>query len=163
MTRYADLIALQAGGEDLRSGVDISVGRAGGEPVRLLAVHLKSGCAEGDTRRDCPRLFEQAPIIERWIDARAEEGVRFMVLGDFNRRLANAGDRIWADWDDGAPAGLDLVLAAGDAAPRCDPRYNAFIDHIVLDRRAAATASGFREWTFETARLSDHCAVSIRL
>jgi endonuclease/exonuclease/phosphatase family metal-dependent hydrolase len=161
ITRHADVVALQAGGQDLRSGVDVTVHGAGVEPIRLLAVHLKSGCSEGDTRNDCPRLFEQVPIVEAWIDARATESVRFAVLGDFNRRLAAAGDRVWAEWDDAEPANADLSLAAGAVGARCDPRYDQFIDHIVLDRRASSAASSFREWTFGEARLSDHCAISV--
>lgn len=163
VTRHDDLIALQAGDQDLRSAVDVTVQGAGFEPVRLLAVHLKSGCAEGDTRRDCPRLFEQVPVIESWIDARAGEATRFAVLGDFNRRLAAPGDRVWSEWDDSDPANADLSLAAGASGPQCDPRYNQFIDHIVLDRRATSSAAGFHEWTYSGARLSDHCAVSVRL
>jgi endonuclease/exonuclease/phosphatase family metal-dependent hydrolase len=161
ITRHADVVALQAGGQDLRSGVDVTVQGLGIEPIRLLAVHLKSGCSEGDRRSDCPRLFEQVPIVEGWIDARAAESVRFAVLGDFNRRLAVAGDRVWAEWDDAEPANADLSLASGAGAAHCDPRYSMFIDHIVLDRRATAGASGFREWTFDDVRLSDHCAISL--
>lgn len=163
VTRFADVTALQAGGQDLRSGVDIAVNRPGTAPLRLLVVHLKSGCFEGAARTDCPRLFEQIPIVEAWIDARAREGVRFGVLGDFNRRLALPGDSVWADWDDGEPAGADLALAAGAVEPHCDPRYHDFIDHIVLDQRAARSATGFREWPFPGPRLSDHCALSVRL
>jgi len=163
VTRHDDVVALQAGGQDLRSGVDVTVQGDGAEPIRLLVVHLKSGCAEGETRNDCPRLFEQVPIVESWIDARAREGVRFAVLGDVNRRLSAPGDRIWAEWDDGEPVNADLTLASGAARPQCDPRYDQFIDHIVLDRRASVGASGFREWTFGGARLSDHCAISVEL
>jgi hypothetical protein len=35
--------------------------------------------------------------------------------------------------------------------------------HIVLDRRAGQAAAGSREWTFTGARLSGHCAVSVRI
>jgi len=87
--------------------------------------------------------------------------VRFAVLGDFNRRLAQANDAIWADWDDATPANADLSLAAGDRAARCNPRYSDFIDHIVLDRRAAAASNGFSEHTYSGEALSDHCAVSV--
>lgn len=163
VTRFADVTALQAGGQDLRSGVDIAVSRPGAAPLRLLVVHLKSGCFEGAARTDCPRLFEQIPIVEAWIDARAAEGVGFGVLGDFNRRLALPGDSVWAAWDDGEPAGADLMLAAGATTPHCDPRYRDFIDHIVLDQRAAARATEFHEWVYPGPRLSDHCAISVRL
>lgn len=161
--RHPDLTALQARGLDLRSGVDITVARPGGAPLRLLSVHLKSGCFQGASSRDCPRLFEQVPIVEGWIDARVQEDVRFGVLGDFNRRLSRPGDVVWADWDDNVPDGADITLAAGERAARCDPRYTDFIDHIILDRRAAHNAHRFQEWEFPQAPLSDHCAISIDL
>jgi endonuclease/exonuclease/phosphatase family metal-dependent hydrolase len=116
-------------------------------------------------RSHCPfeiaRLDPQAPLVEAWIDARANESVRFAVLGDFNRRLARAGDPIWAGWDDGQPANADLSLAAGQRGPNCDPRFKEFIDHIVLDARASRDLAGFEELTYGDVpeRPSDHCPV----
>jgi endonuclease/exonuclease/phosphatase family metal-dependent hydrolase len=159
--RQPDLAALQLGDPDLRSAVDVIVRPAGAEPVRLLSVHLKSGCNAGNEREACPVLFQQVPVLERWIDARAAEPVRFAVLGDFNRRLAMPNDALWAEWDDATPANADLSLAAGDRSARCNPRYADFIDHIVLDRRAAAASTGFAEHTYAGPALSDHCAVSV--
>jgi len=161
--RQADLVALQLGNADLRSGVDIVVRPQGGEPVRLLSVHLKSGCSSGDRNAACPVLMQQVPVMEDWIDRRAGEAVRFAVLGDFNRRLAQAGDTVWADWDDAQPADADLSLAAGTTGARCNPRYPDFIDHIVLDRRAAADQLGFEERTYGGEALSDHCAIIVTL
>lgn len=66
-------------------------------------------------------LFRQVPVVEAWIDARAGEGAAFVVMGDFNRRLAQSGDRVWADWDDSDPNGADLSLAAGGRSARCNP------------------------------------------
>ena len=155
--------ANQVGNPDLRSGVDVVVRPAGGKPVRLLSVHLKAGCSAGDRNEACPVLFQQVPAMERWIDARAAEDVRFAVLGDFNRRLAMPADPVWADWDDGVPAEADLSRAAGEQTARCNPRYRDFIDHIVLDRRAAADYVAFEERTFAADALSDHCAIATRL
>ena len=107
--------------------------------------------------------MQQVPVMEAWIDRRAAEDVRFAVLGDFNRRLAQAGDTVWADWDDAQPADADLSLAAGATAARCNPRYSDFIDHIVLDRRAAADQLGFEERTYGGEALSDHCAITVTL
>jgi endonuclease/exonuclease/phosphatase family metal-dependent hydrolase len=161
--RQPDLAELQLGDPDLRSAVDVIVRPEGAEPVRLLSVHLKSGCNAGAEREACPVLFQQVPVLERWIDARAAEPVRFAVLGDFNRRLAMPGDALWREWDDASPANADLSLAAGERAARCNPRYADFIDHIVLDRRATVTASDFAEHTYAGDALSDHCAVSVVL
>jgi len=160
--RQADLVALQLGNADLRSGVDIVV-RPRGQPLRLLSVHLKSGCSSGDRNEACPTLMQQVPVMEDWIDRRADEGVRFAVLGDFNRRLAQAGDAVWADWDDATPSNSDLSLAAGTTSARCNPRYSDFIDHIVLDRRATADQLEFEERTYEGEALSDHCAIAVTI
>lgn len=161
--RLPDFTALQAGNPELRSGVDVIVRPRGGEPIRLLSVHLKSGCSSGDRNEACPVLFQQVPVLESWIDDRASEGVRFAILGDFNRRLGMAGDTVWAEWDDASPANADLALASGDQSARCNPRYRDFIDFIVLDRRAAADLQSFDERTYAGEALSDHCAVSASL
>ena len=161
--RQPDFTAVQLGNPDLRSGVDLIIRPRGGDAVRVLNVHLKSGCSSGDRNEACPVLFEQTPVMENWIDRRAAEGMRFAVLGDFNRRLGMVDDSVWADWDDGSPSNSDLALASGDQSARCNPRYRDFIDFIVLDRRATSDLRGFEEKTFEGEGLSDHCAVSASL
>lgn len=161
--RLPDFTAVQIGNPDLRSGVDVIVRPRGGDPIRVLSVHLKSGCSSGNQNDACPVFFQQVPIMERWIDDRANEGVRFAVLGDFNRRLAMPADAVWTEWDDASPPNADLSLASGDQSARCNPRYQDFIDFIVLDRRATVDLRGFEEKTFEGENLSDHCAVSTRL
>lgn len=158
--RLADFTALQVSDPELRSGVDVIIRPLGGEPIRLLSVHLKSGCSSGDGSDACPVLFQQVPVLESWIDDRASEQVRFAVMGDFNRRLAMSGDAVWSDWDDGVPANADLSLASGSRSATCNPRYRDFIDFIVLDRRASADLRQFEERTFQGEPLSDHCAVA---
>lgn len=167
-TRHPDLAALGLGNADLRTGVDVTIG--GRTPLRLLAVHLKSGCNSGraPTDRDCDVLFAQVPALEAWVDARAVEPVPFAVLGDWNRRIASRGDALWADIDDGEPANANLTLAAGRQGAGCKQRYREFIDHIALDARAAArTVPGsFAEYTYgvpEAQHPSDHCPVSVAL
>jgi endonuclease/exonuclease/phosphatase family metal-dependent hydrolase len=161
--RLADFTEVQLGDVDLRSGVDLVVRPRGGEPIRVMSVHLKSGCSSGDRNEACAVLMQQVPVMERWIDARAGEGVRFAVLGDFNRRLAMANDAVWSNWDDGAPTNADLALASGDQNARCNPRYRDFIDFIVLDRRATADLQAFEEATYAGDALSDHCAITATL
>ncbi|UUX98722.1 endonuclease/exonuclease/phosphatase family protein [Sphingomonas sp. J315] len=114
-TRHTDFSALGLGNPDLRWGVDITI--EGRRPLRLLGVHLKSGCNSGNapTDRDCPVLFSQLPVLERWIDARAGEGYAFAVLGDWNRRIAARGDAFYSEIDDGDPVGADLDIAGGRA------------------------------------------------
>ena len=161
--RLGDFTEVQVGNPDLRSGVDVVVRPARGTPIRLLSVHLKAGCSSGDRNDACPILFQQVPVMERWIDARASEGTRFAVLGDFNRRLVMPADTVWAEWDDASPANADLARASGDQSARCNPRYKDFIDYIVLDRRAAAGLVAFDEKTYTADALSDHCAIAARL
>lgn len=158
--RLPDFTELQIGDADLRSGVDLVIRPRGGDPIRVLSVHLKSGCSSGDRNEACPVLLQQVPIMERWIDARADEGVRFAVLGDFNRRLAMTNDAVWAEWDDASPSNADLALASGGRSATCNPRYRDFIDFIVLDRRATDDLVAFDEVTYAGDALSDHCAIS---
>ena len=157
--RNVDLTDLQLGDGDLRSAVDITVSPDAGRPLRLLSVHLKSGCSSGASNEPCPVFFSQVPVLERWIDARAGEGARFAVIGDFNRRLADTEDAAWADWDDGEPVNADLALASGSQPARCNPRYRSFIDYIVLDERASQDLKSFREVTYQGPPLSDHCPI----
>jgi endonuclease/exonuclease/phosphatase family metal-dependent hydrolase len=162
--RNPDVTALQAGNPNLRSGVDITLRPAGHTPLRLLAIHLKSGCFSGWDGKACATLLQQVPVVEAWIDKAASGPTRFAVLGDWNRRLAQSGDAVWARIDDGPSGDAKLRLADAGVPPACDPRYKDFIDHIVLDRRAAAEMTGFIETPYATPRhYSDHCPVSVTL
>lgn len=164
--RNGDLSELGLGNPDLRWGVDVTI--QGAKPLRLLAVHLKSGCNSGraPTDKDCPVLFNQLPVLERWIDARAAAGESFAVLGDWNRRIASRGDAFFAEIDDGEPRGADLTIAAGTRPATCKAKYREFIDHIVMGSRAAAqlVPGSFEEFTYglpEAEHPSDHCPVSV--
>lgn len=165
ITRNPDVTALSLGNPQLRSGVDIRVAAKGHQPLRLLTVHLKSGCFQGQRAAACGVLQQQVPVLESWIDAAANGPDRFIVLGDWNRRLAEPSDAVWTELDDGKPTNADLRLADDGVTPRCDPRYTSFIDHIVLDRRASADLAGFAETTYAAGQkhLSDHCPVTITL
>ncbi|MEO7558745.1 MAG: hypothetical protein ABIT23_00630 [Nitrosospira sp.] len=68
-------------------------------PVTFLNIHLKSGCANLKTGRGfagrkltdpdpaCEVLNRQIPIIEDWVENVAKESPRFVLFGDFNRRI----------------------------------------------------------------------------
>nr|WP_207796556.1 endonuclease/exonuclease/phosphatase family protein [Sphingomonas oleivorans] len=135
-TRNPDVSDLGLGNPDLRWGVDITLGTP--KPIRLLALHLKSGCNSGHapSDRDCDVLFAQLPVVERWIDARISEGVGFAILGDWNRRLASRKDAFWSEIDRPEQPEADLVLADAGQRASCKSRYHEFIDHIVLDPKA---------------------------
>lgn len=146
--RLVDFAEIQVEDPDLRSGVDLIVRPRGGKSIRLLSVHLKSGCSSGDQNEACAAFFQQVLVLERWIDQRADEPVRFAILGDFNRRLAMPNEVVWSNWDDGSPMNADLSRASGEQTARCNPRYRDFIDFIVLDRRATADLRTFEEATY---------------
>lgn len=163
--RNADLSSLMLGNTQLRSGIDIIVRPQGRPPLRLLGIHLKSGCFSGGGAKACPTLQQQVPALEAWIDAAAVGPDRFIVLGDWNRRLGLAGDAVWTEIDDSEPANADLSLADQGISPKCDPRYDSFIDHIVLDKRASSDRLSFSETLYAPGEthFSDHCPIMVTL
>jgi lytic murein transglycosylase B len=74
----------------LRRGLELTVARGRGAVV-LLNIHLKAGCATG--RMDnadnaaCATLQRQVPALEAWVEAQANTGHAFAIVGDFNRDL----------------------------------------------------------------------------
>ncbi|HUD92808.1 endonuclease/exonuclease/phosphatase family protein [Sphingobium sp.] len=163
--RHPDFTPLMLGSAQLRSGVDVTIRPKGHAPIRLLGIHLKSGCFSGTDAKACSVLLEQVPALEGWIDAAAAGDVRFAVLGDWNRRLGLGADSVWTAIDDGEPTNADLRLADAGTPPACDPRYDSFIDHIVLDRRAGLDMLGFTETRYAQGQkhYSDHCPISVSI
>ena len=167
----------------VRWGVDASLFPDTPESIRLLGVHLKSGCNRDSLasgREACAILQRQVPALEAWIDARAAAGERYVVLGDFNRRFDlepgeardGAGRTIamWPELDDADPADADLAhFDTGPGAEACragDPIREA-IDYIVVGRilLSAVAADSQRMWTYprDDARWPDHCLRSLTL
>jgi endonuclease/exonuclease/phosphatase family metal-dependent hydrolase len=152
----------------LRSGADITLD-LGQSSLRVLAVHLKTGCFDErlsrTTRRTCAELAEQIPPLQDWIAARGAEGVPFAILGDFNRHMEGR-DQFWTALNKAAP----LTRATEGRASPCWGG-EAFIDHIVLGGAARAwlPPDALRVLTYRETddvwkeRLSDHCPVSVRL
>ncbi len=154
-------------GHQLRSGADITLRLE--PPLRVLAVHLKTGCFDqrlsAATRRTCAELREQIPPLLDWIRARSTEGVAFTIMGDFNRHM-DGRDQFWAALRQAAP----LTRATEGRASPCWGG-EAFIDHIVPGGAARTWLQPdtlrvltYRETGAEwKQRLSDHCPVSVRL
>ncbi len=163
--RNPDVTSLMLDNAQLRSGIDITLKARGTAPIRLLGVHLKSGCFAGQDGKACPILFQQLPALEAWIDQAARGPYRFAVLGDWNRRLALPADAVWSEIDDGNPSNADLRLADDGTPPRCNPRYASFIDHIALDKRAGRDLLGFAETRYglQEKHYSDHCPIMVTL
>jgi endonuclease/exonuclease/phosphatase family metal-dependent hydrolase len=152
---------------DLRSGVDITLQLQ--PPLRVLAVHLKTGCFDarlsGRKNRSCAELREQLPSLVDWIRARHAEGIAFAILGDFNRHM-DGRDQFWRTLSEAAPL---TRTTEGRSSPCWGGE--AFIDHVVLGDAARdwVEPNSLRVLTYrETGaewkqRLSDHCPVSVRL
>ena len=153
----------------LRDGLDATLTLPGGHDLRVLVVHLKTGCQTDNllqTRRpQCALLAQQIPPLAAWVADRQREGAAFLVMGDFNRVLDE-------------PEELGAALAR--AAPlrrategRANPCWDGapFIDHIFAGGAARfwLIADSLRVQVFHSAderdkeRLSDHCPVSIKL
>lgn len=158
--RNADLEALGEASSFQRWGTDVTV-TAGGQDLRLLSVHLASGCwgveNDGD-EQTCTVLRGQMNQLKTWADARRAEDSAFVILGDFNRRLAVPDD--WA-WEILSPPSVPLGLPTAELTTQCDPRFTEFIDHLVLGGGAEALLmpGSVHEWPRQGEH-PDHCAVS---
>lgn len=166
-----------------RSGADITLYPGTPRAMRLLAVHLKSGCFAGTLANApagsvCATLRRQIPVLEQWVDARAAAHERFAVLGDFNRRLEldaalDAGqdeaqpNAVFRALSDNQPAGAVLVRGtAGQPHVRCSPLDNhppGSIDNILVSQSLTALAHvTWTRVTFDGAtakanKFPDHC------
>ncbi|MGE5452709.1 MAG: endonuclease/exonuclease/phosphatase family protein [Acidobacteriota bacterium] len=165
-----------------RAGADITLFPGTSRQVRLLAVHLKSGCFDGRMDRHfapCTRLQQQAPVIEAWVDQRVRAGEDFALLGDFNRQLErdarypagadkSAPVNLFQDWSDNHPPGAVLWRATeGQRYVGCDAgdHHKHYIDDILIGQSLADKSKGRRFARLPYApqdqdrQLSDHCPV----
>lgn len=167
--------------DSLRRGAEVALYPGEAREIRLLSVHLKSGCSSkplSSNDRGCRDLARQLPHLEAWIDAQAAARRPFAVLGDFNRNLlrtapdtAAPADELWKEIDDGEPPEADLVNAAeGTRFRNCVPgqQFRSYIDHIVLSKSLAArqVPGSFGRVTYSAAnarstKLSDHCPIFV--
>ena len=161
--RNGDLKALGGAAAFQRWGTDITVA-AGSRELRLLSVHLRTGCwgakqdGERRSRKACATLRGQIGRLKAWASARRAEGMAFVILGDFTRRLTLPGD--WA-WRVLSPSSASVRLLTQGVPFRCDPRFPAFIDHMVAGGGAETMLApdSFREAP-QRGPHSDHCAIS---
>ena len=150
----------------LRSGDDVTLDLPSG-PLRILAVHLKTGCQrdrlDSSDRPQCATLRSQVPVLQGWIAQRRQEGAPFILLGDFNRWM-NPADGMLAALQQAAP----LTRATeGHDSPCWGGEH--FIDHILAGGAARAWLDPnslrvlvYREGPDRKEHLSDHCPVSVR-
>lgn len=169
-TQNPDLDALNvlpAGQWPLREGADITISTPSG-PVRLLSIHLKSGCPDpAATGGSCNQLLQQINPLEQWIETHIQAKQQFIILGDFNRRIALPDPSFWSQIDDGTPAAKLQIL---DRSPSGQPLVQScsshpgtpFIDHLVVTGGIAAQVE---DGSFKQLRtsLSDHCPIMVAL
>lgn len=173
-TRNPDFVDLDITADQprsLRRGADMTVTLAG-QKIRLLAVHLKSGCPAQSLEsggNNCPLLKQQLPILARWIKARVDEGMPFIILGDFNR-IFEDNEPFWQAMNLDGTAGL--IRSTADRTSQCwAGAHPKFIDHIVFGGR---TRDWMKNNTFKVLvydetdpkfqdRISDHCPQSMTM
>jgi endonuclease/exonuclease/phosphatase family metal-dependent hydrolase len=179
----------------VRRGMDVTISKDD-KQLRLPAVHLKSGCFEkplddktieamsSSSKKDkksktaCVKLSKQIEPLESWIDARAKEGVPFVVLGDFNRRFnrdfaldypEDAG--LWQAIDDEGAEDM-WALTMSEESKCWGGYYKDYIDHVVFDPKAKQmyVDDSLNQLVFDgkytrelSNALSDHCPISVEL
>ena len=159
--RHPDLIEWSPRGRD-RYGVDLTLSR-GAERVRLLTLHLRSGCNAEPLRSDKPQcgfLRMQFAVLKGWLHDRLAEGVPVIVAGDWNRLLSRPGEEALRF----SPV-PPLVLPSPGSSPGCwDGVFEHHVDHIVGFAVPGTRAIGerFEEIRYRAPRslrdrLSDHC------
>ncbi|WP_368044706.1 endonuclease/exonuclease/phosphatase family protein [Sabulicella glaciei] len=170
-----DLAEIGKGG--LRAGLDASV-VTNGVVFRLLIVHLKADCRNGEVPLHtpaCRELREQIPHIVAWIRERRSDGTPYVILGDFNRELNGPGDELWQQLN--AADTLHLVsqpthdgcAVSGIRGRQPDGRPWPAIDHIILSSQAASWLIGEPQGhplpNPDPGRpaYSDHCPLSLVL
>jgi 5'-nucleotidase (lipoprotein e(P4) family) len=169
-----DLSALDDDGAS-RAGADVTLWPGTPNAVRLLSVHLKSGCFDRPLSERanpvCARLQTQVPVLARWAADRQAAGEAFAILGDFNRRLEvdatlPPNESLWAALAAAAPVAR---ITRGEPYHPCraGERYTAFIDNIVLggalaDLRRDLVHVGMTDAPV-AAVLSDHCLLGADL
>ncbi len=172
--------------DSVRRGVVVTLFPGTGNEMRLMSVHLKSGCPAGlltQATRNCATLARQVAPLEAWIDEQALAGRRFALLGDFNRRFSlerpparDAAGRVQALWpeiDDRDPPAADLKdVTAGQRFLACTKRdgFTEYIDTILVGRDLARSIErrGFVRVVFDeedvgVRQLTDHCPVGAEL
>ena len=173
----AELSVRHTDGRPTRWGTEILV-EQGGDLLRLMTVHLKSGCHLGSlepaTRPDCITLAAQRAPLERWIDAAATAQVPFVIVGDWNRRIDvhGQGDHVWAEIDDADPPGLDLSRLPFNRDSSCNSGFTEPIDFLVFDDLAwrLVDETSFDEivydtgdWDAQRRTPSDQCPIVVVL
>jgi endonuclease/exonuclease/phosphatase family metal-dependent hydrolase/predicted esterase len=172
-----EISVLHTDGRPTRWGTEILVEKDG-QLLRLMSVHLKSGCHQGSleppSQPDCVTLAAQRAPLEAWIDAAATAQVPFVIVGDWNRRIDVHGqsDHVWGEIDDADPPGLDLWRLPFNHDSSCNSGFTKPIDFLVFDDRAwrfvdqasvAEIVYDDEDWDPRRHTPSDHCLITADL
>ncbi|MDI2112325.1 endonuclease/exonuclease/phosphatase family protein [Commensalibacter nepenthis] len=168
-----DLTALSTLNEShpLRSGLDVTLYTRGHNSLRILVLHLKSGCQDyplthKNLKAACRLLKKQLPILQEWVQKRLEKKQAFIILGDFNR-IISPNDFFFQSLSEKMTT--PTFPTAYQASPCWGGGY--FIDGFILDQNAAQwfipnslRVLRYQEQDYaQQNQLSDHCPVSITL
>ena len=146
------------------------------DTLQVMSVHLKSGCFVQDystsSRRACETFQKQVPLLDTWIETKIKNDQPFVLLGDFNHRIANPNNKLWqtlTEMDNKAVViGNSMQELKG-----CHPKYPEPIDHILMGAGAEKLQvkgseavhyfSEKPESMTEEEMLSDHCPIGVVL
>ena len=160
--------------DNVRHGMDITLSRNGKE-LKLLAVHLKSGCfnhpldnnsirlmANTSTQKikqkeACSILSKQIEPLRHWLDKQAKEKKAYIVVGDFNRRFVkdislNDSEKkgLWQALNDKRQKSLWTPTITVNST--CwDGYHKDYIDHIIFNPKAKKMyqANSFNQLVFK--------------
>ncbi|WP_236642849.1 exonuclease/endonuclease/phosphatase family protein [Vibrio tubiashii] len=105
----------------VRPGIELH-GSINGKKLAFLNLHMKSSCHEyelDNSKADCQTYAKQVVKIEEWIEKMTEDGIDFILLGDFNRVFK-------VDWSyDARSDGSDA-----QSSPTKDSKTRSFLHEI---------------------------------
>ena len=146
------------------------------DTIEVMSVHLKSGCFVQDysssSRRACGTFQKQVPLLDTWIEKKIKSDRPFILLGDFNHRIANPDNKLWQVMTEMENKAVVISNSMQDLKG-CHPSYPEPIDHILmgagaekLQIRGSETVYYFSEKPesmTEEDMLSDHCPIGVEL
>ena len=170
----------------VRPGIVFTIkNKATGDSVDLLALHLKSGCFQQrlnatNNPEACDKYSKQVPVLKNWVSQQIAQNKKFIILGDFNRRLNveirnsySASEGLFKNINSSADGQLNglWIPNAGKSATCWNRKYPEFIDYFVA---SDSMKNAYVENSFSTLHyngkfsqermkaLSDHCPISVK-
>lgn len=123
-----------------------------------------------DTHPDCYIKVQQMQILEDWVENKIALGEEIVLLGDFNRRLADSNDAITPEFNDGTPATLSMYPKENQHKLRCsyydkNKRPSPSIDYIFLTPALTKNVVNDKAYKYDivASKVSDHCPVYLDL